>query len=453
MNKFYSLFILLFLLVSNNIQAQENTYNMVIEMTNGTKISIGPNDVKNVTFNDGQLTVTGEDLQSWLINIAASVEANDTKISTLQKEVYSWQSYIDSWTTSMEGMQANMVNANNQIVALNTSTVSNSTSINNLKTLIEQLSARVTALEKGGTGPEQPTATINVTTYDASDVAENSASLNGSVSASNTTKNYTAGFFLATSGTPSSSNYTKNVEAGSNKTANYTASVTGLSDNTAYRFRAYVLYDGEYYYGETKIFTTAKATTGTLNGHEWVDLGLPSGTKWATCNIGASSPTGYGNYYAWGETEIKNIYKLNTYRYYANGIWINIGNDISGSQYDVAYAKWGGTWRMPTREQEYELLEKCTYTWVMVSGIGGYKFVGPNGNSIFLPAASYYYDGGQNPQSIQDGTGMYWSSTAYEPEYAYAISFNNNSQKYTNQMSIGKYCNRDCGAPVRPVTK
>ncbi|MBO4315774.1 MAG: hypothetical protein J5867_07425, partial [Prevotella sp.] len=82
--------------------------------------------------------------------------------------------------------------------------------------------------------------------------------------------------------------------------------------------------------------------------HQAVDLGLPSKTKWASCNVGATKPEEYGGYYAWGETEEKEVYDESTYKYYQNDEYVNLGSDISGTEYDVAHVKWGGNWRMPT---------------------------------------------------------------------------------------------------------
>ena len=127
------------------------------------------------------------------------------------------------------------------------------------------------------------------------------------------------------------------------------------------------------------------AATGTINGHEYVDLGLPSGLKWATCNIGANAPEGYGNYYAWGETTTKSSYTEENSRTYGVSM-----NDISGNaNYDAARANWGSTWRMPTKAEMEELIDNCTWTWITQSGVEGWKVTGPNGNSIFLPAAGH----------------------------------------------------------------
>ena len=136
------------------------------------------------------------------------------------------------------------------------------------------------------------------------------------------------------------------------------------------------------------------ATSGSINGHDWVDLGLS--VKWATCNVGASLPSLYGNYYAWGETSTKGDYSSRMY---------------NNPSYDTASANWGGTWRMPTDDEWTELRTKCTWTWTTQNGVYGRKVTGPNGNSIFLPAA-----GGRNGTSLYDAGsyGYYWSSSLYE---------------------------------------
>ena len=286
-----------------------------------------------------------------------------------------------------------------------------------------------------------------MTTKPATNVAETSATLNGSISTNNTSVSFTAGFFISTSGTPSISNNVKKVESGSNKTGNYSSSVTGLALNTTYNCRAYVLYDGNYYYGSTEIFTTKKSITGYLNGHEWVDLGLPSGLKWATCNVGASTPESYGGYYAWGETEEKNTYDWDNYIYGYYNKCSNIGSDIAGTRYDVAHMKWGSSWVMPSLDQIKELLDNCTSEWITQNGVKGRKFTSKkNGGSIFFPAA-----GKRDLRvEIQDVgiAGYYWLSTKYPTDLNYAFNlYFNSSNKYSD------YYARSIGFSVRAVTR
>ncbi len=127
-----------------------------------------------------------------------------------------------------------------------------------------------------------------------------------------------------------------------------------------------------------------------------VDLGLPSGVKWANCNVGASSPEEFGGYYAWGETFEKESYAITDYTYYKSSKqeWVDIGTNISGTRYDVACQKWGDDWRMPTKEEIEELIDECSWQWTSINKVNGYRITGPNGNSIFIPAAGYRVDNG-----------------------------------------------------------
>ena len=143
--------------------------------------------------------------------------------------------------------------------------------------------------------------------------------------------------------------------------------------------------------------------TGYTNGYGYVDLGLPSGTRWATCNVGASTPTAYGNYYAWGETTTKSSYTSDNYTYSDNPTTLP-------SNRDAATANWGSGWRMPTYDELYELQSNCTVTRTTQSGVNGRLFTGPNGNSIFLPAAGYRF----GSELVNAGSnGSCWSSSLY----------------------------------------
>ena len=194
-----------------------------------------------------------------------------------------------------------------------------------------------------------------------------------------------------------------------------------------------------------------------INGRRYVDLGLPSGLKWATCNVGASKPEEYGGYYAWGETEEKDNYDWSTYKWYKDSDDTMIkyctsreygtvdNNTVLDRADDVAHVKWGGTWRMPTFDEQKELLNNCTWTWTTQNGVTGYKVTGPNGNSIFLPAAGYrsgaevFYRG---------SNGLYWSSSLYSDSSFLAFSLFLSSG-YRNWDSSGRYGGRS----VRPVSE
>ncbi len=186
------------------------------------------------------------------------------------------------------------------------------------------------------------------------------------------------------------------------------------------------------------------SSKGKINGHEYVDLGLPSGLKWATCNVGASKPEDYGNHYAWGETSTKSNYSPDNSVTYGKNF-----SDIGGNPtYDVARKQWGGTWRLPTKAEFEELLNEnnCTWTWTTQNGIKGCKVTSKkNGNSIFLPAAgwrsysSLYYQG---------AVGYYWSSTPHESDSNRACGlFFSSGDHFTN------WYYRYNGQSVRPVTK
>ena len=180
------------------------------------------------------------------------------------------------------------------------------------------------------------------------------------------------------------------------------------------------------------------APTGNHNGYEWVDLGLPSGLKWATCNVGASNPGDYGNYYAWGETSTKRSYTGAN----CSTLYQNIG-DIAGTRRDAARANWGGSWRMPTSKEFGELIKECDWTWTSIDGHDGYRVTGPNGNSIFLPAAGYR----SASSSYHVGSrGHYWSSAPYEclTQCAYGLNFRSGSH-YTH------WYDRFVEKSVRPV--
>ena len=149
---------------------------------------------------------------------------------------------------------------------------------------------------------------------------------------------------------------------------------------------------------------------GKHEGHEYVDLGLS--VKWATCNVGAESPEGYGDYFAWGEVKPKEDYSWETYKYEIEDNLIKYngsdGKIVLDVEDDAATVNWGGNWRMPTTEEQQELFNNCTWTWTTQNGVNGYNVTGPNGNSIFLPAAGCMDEGTLNFAGLG---GAYWSSS------------------------------------------
>ena len=198
----------------------------------------------------------------------------------------------------------------------------------------------------------------------------------------------------------------------------------------------------------------------SANGHEYVDLGLPSGTLWATCNIGATKPEEYGDYFAWGETSTKNTYNWSTYKYCNSGYddftkycnksdYGNNGftDDLTELQRgdDPATANWGSDWCMPTIKQWIELLKNTTNEWTMQNGVKGRLFTSKkNGKSLFLPAAGYRWD---DELYFVGSVGFCWSSSLYT-DYPYiAWYFYFSSDFY--YMYYGYY--RYYGQSVRAV--
>ena len=177
-----------------------------------------------------------------------------------------------------------------------------------------------------------------------------------------------------------------------------------------------------------------------------IDLGLPSGTKWACCNVGANKPESYGGYFAWGETEEKNTYDWSTYTYCEGleGTCHDLGSSIADTQYDVAHVKWGGSWVMPNSSQFKELVDNCSFTWTNIDGINGGQFTGRNGGQIFMPAASGHWI--DNPSDI-DNHGYYWSSTQCpsSPDKAYSLNM------ISNGASVHNESYRVGGLSIRPV--
>ncbi len=190
--------------------------------------------------------------------------------------------------------------------------------------------------------------------------------------------------------------------------------------------------------------------------HEYVDLGLS--VKWATCNVGATKPEEYGDYFAWGETEPKSTYNWSTYKY-CNGSQSSLTKYCTNSSYgtvdnkttleaadDAARANWGGSWRMPTDAELTELREQCTWTWTTQNGVYGYKVTskksGYTNKSIFLPAAGY---GNDSSLYSVGSASFYWSSALTgNPSHAFVLSFN------SDNVGRGED-NRFFGQSVRPV--
>ncbi len=181
--------------------------------------------------------------------------------------------------------------------------------------------------------------------------------------------------------------------------------------------------------------------TGKINNHEWVDLGLPSGTLWATCNVDATTPSQPGKHYAWGEVAVKSSYVASNSKYYKKS-----ADDVAGNKAsDVATAKWGSGWRMPTKAEFDELVHYCNWSYVQKGGRWGAQLSSSvNDQSIFLPAT-----GSKEGTSLQEasGCGMYWTSTPLDDQ------MNNGAHEYHFGGALGEMgvAERSYGFAVRPV--
>ena len=211
-------------------------------------------------------------------------------------------------------------------------------------------------------------------------------------------------------------------------------------------------------YEDVTLYAQWMTITGQHGGHCYVDLGLPSGTKWATSNVGANSPIAYGVYFAWGETSPKSNYTWGTY-HWCNGSESTLTKYCDKSSYgnngftdnlttleaadDAATVNWGEGWRMPTKAEMNELLNSCTHTYIKRNGMNGRLFTGPNGNSIFIPSAGTY-NGSTNYGA--NSYGEYWLSNIVDMSPSFANDLYFERGNYDIQG-----LSRSEGKPVRPV--
>lgn len=178
-----------------------------------------------------------------------------------------------------------------------------------------------------------------------------------------------------------------------------------------------------------------KTTTGIINGHEWVDLGLS--VKWAICNVGASYPEDAGDLLAWGETTPKKKYKISKDP-------LNFDNMTIDSAHDAARINWSGSWRMPYESEWRELIDQCVWSWTEQDGRGGYIIIGPNGASIFLPVTGYRHESSHYEANTG---GYYWSSSQNgDTTDSFHLKFNENDYNV-------EFIRQGFGQSVRPVSE
>lgn len=309
-----------------------------------------------------------------------------------------------------------------------------------------------------GPKPELPT----VTTNSVSDVTDTTALCVGAVVDNGNADIIAKGFCWGTEQNPTLENNTVVTVTTREEAADdfFTATLSGLTATTEYYVRAYATNSEGTAYGENINFVTLEATPeepetpeDPYNGHEYVDMGFQSGVKWATCNVGATLPTDYGEHYAWGDLETKEVYSWREGCFtYGKEL-----DDISGNpEYDVATVKWGEKWRMPRLQDMYELVTQCDWIWAG----NGFNVVSKiNGNHIFLPAAGYMNEEvaltTQKEGVLDQGTwGYYWTTTPYSEEIEGAPNTNKKACFVT--FSSGGYMTdqglRVWGYSIRPVT-
>jgi len=184
--------------------------------------------------------------------------------------------------------------------------------------------------------------------------------------------------------------------------------------------------------------------------HEWVDLGLPSGTLWATCNIGANRPEEYGDYFAWGEVSPKKAYSHDNYKWSDYSKYNETDNKTElEPEDDAAHVNWGNHWCMPSPEQFSELFDSCTFQWTERDGVNGLLLTGPNSNTLFLPAAGYF-DGNLNNYASRRG--QYWSRTSVPSGSIHDDTYYSEDIEFSDSwINCGRWEFRTCGLSVRAV--
>ena len=276
-----------------------------------------------------------------------------------------------------------------------------------------------------------------VTTTTPTNITYTSAVVGGNVTADGGATVTERGIcYSSSTSTPTISD---NVESSDSGLGHFALNLTGLTPSTTYYVRAYAVNAEGISYGKSINFkTSTPPTNGKENGHEYVELGLS--VKWATCNLGANTPSDAGGYYRFGELTPKTS---SSGRYEGCPAY-SISND-------AAYNNWGGRWRLPTASEAEELANNCTWTWTSINGMNGYQVVGKNGNSIFIPAAGYMYESSYNVTYYGEN-GFYWTSTVKNAGSTwYRLLFYKDSGVMESCNTWGNPEYGSYAHPIRPV--
>lgn len=287
--------------------------------------------------------------------------------------------------------------------------------------------------------PTLPTVTTNL----VEQITDTSAFCTGEIIDDGNADITAKGFCWSTNQNPTlEDNYTTDITRKSPAVNYFASNIYGLTEGTEYYVRAFATNSVGTAYGDAIKFATLEASPETPetpetpedpetpetpedpetpeNNYEFVDLGLPSGVKWASYNVGATASYEWGSYYSWGEIATKEEYSINNCTSYTK----DLGDISANPEYDVVAAEWGGNWRMPKLEDMYELVTQCDWIWDVVNGVGGFNVVSKeNGNHIFLPASGFMNanasaaSGGETTTALDQGVwGYYWTSTPYSEE-------------------------------------
>lgn len=315
-----------------------------------------------------------------------------------------------------------------------------------------------------------PTLPI-VTTIGVTEITDSTALCMGDIKDSGNADITAEGFCWSEEINPALDDNSVNLYRRNSPVPPFTSTITGLKAATEYYVRAYATNSVGTAYGENVKFVTLEANPGEPENpetpenpgepedpvepslYEYVDMGLPSGTKWATFNVGATVSHEAGDYFAWGELETKDRYMYDNCTTYGKELEVISGN----ADYDVAASQWGDGWRMPTLEEMYELTQECTWIWSRVNNVSGYNVVSNhNGMHIFLPTSGVYtavddslHDAGRH--------GYYWTATPYDDSESESWGNGVNTHKRAVLLNLGQYevyCEpgmRSNGMTVRPV--
>ena len=301
--------------------------------------------------------------------------------------------------------------------------------------------------------PTNPDELSKVITGDVSEITHSSALFSGTINVDVTTyNNLKFGIMLSKTREDLNAGNGEYFEVKKLIGQNFTLEINNLSSTTSYYYCAWLcLNDMQYEFGEIKEFKTLEipqGKSGIENGHVWKDLGLS--VKWATCNVGATQPESLGDFFAWGETRSKNSYTMDSYKYVdingtptkycgSNGFFGCADNKSTHERYDDAASQnWGGSWRMPTKDEIKELIDNCNWEWFSKNGVKGYIVTSKsNNNSIFLPEAGY-----KKNTTRYAGSNICWSSSVDNSIVEFAWSLAGFGTASTD---------RSYGMPVRPV--